>query len=135
MIWVEASFWIKTILIQRQWLLSSTDDNQWFNALSNVHIIRKETFFICINSNIIARCRPWATTCWTKLSRKSAKNPFSPKSWKLPWKLDRFLPLIHWEIKKSYFLWTTCTLGGFCGAQHERFAHLAATWHGHWRCP
>ena len=37
--------------------------------------------------------------------------------------------------KKSYFLWTTCTLGGFCGAQHERFAHLAATWHGHWCCP
>ena len=49
MIWVEASFWIRTILIQRQWLLSSTDDNQWFNALSNVHIINKEIFFIYIN--------------------------------------------------------------------------------------
>ena len=36
---------------------------------------------------------------------------------------------------KKVFLWTTCTLGGFCGAQHERFAHLAATWHGHWCCP
>ena len=56
MIWAEASFWIRTILIQRQWLLSSTDDNQWFNALSNVHIINKEIFFIHVNfliSNII----------------------------------------------------------------------------------
>ena len=24
--------------------------------------------------------------------------------------------------------------GGLCGAQHERFAHLAATWNGHWCC-